>query len=82
MPPSFFNPLGLGFIQGYSEKFNADWGPEWSGYSLAYLVYLCTVSMHNFGHPKFKRSAPPELQVVMITLDICILTTLSAGSDC
>ena len=72
MPPSFFTPLGEMFIQGYSEKFNGNWGVEWSGYSLAYLVYLCIVSMHNYGHPKFKRSAPPELQVVLITLDIFI----------
>ena len=79
MPPSFFNPLGEGFIQGYSEKFNANWGDGWSGYSFAYMVYLCTVSMHNYGHPKFKRSAPPELQVVIITL---YPITISAGPDC
>ena len=63
MPPSFFEPVGASSIQTYADLFDANWGEEWGDYSLAYLVYICVVSMHNYGHPKFRRSAPPELQV-------------------
>ena len=70
MPPSFFEPVGPDFIQTYSDLFMANWGEEWSGYSLAYLVYICVVSMYNFSHPKFKRSAHPELQVIVCTKNV------------
>ena len=63
MPPAFFKPVGLSFVQKYNELYQCEWGPEWADYSLAYLIYICIVSMHNFSHPKFLHSAPPELQV-------------------
>ena len=65
MPSSFFKPVGTSFIQTFSDRYGSNWGEEWAGYSLGYLIYVCIVSMHNYGHPKFRRSAPPELQVII-----------------
>ena len=62
MPPAFFLPVGEEFLDFYNDKFNANWGPEFAGYSFAYFVYLCCVSQYNLFHPKFHRSAPAELQ--------------------
>ena len=46
-----------------SGLFECDWTMEWAGYSIAYLVFVCSVSLYNYGHPKFLRTAPDALQV-------------------
>ena len=63
MPASFFQPIGEEMLQYYNDIFDCNWPVEWAGYSLAYLVFVCSVSLYNFGHPKFLRTAPDALQV-------------------
>ena len=64
MPASFFQPVGEETLHRYNDMYQCNWGLEWSDYCLAYLVYICTVSMYNYSHPKFLRTAPEALQVI------------------
>ena len=44
--------------------FQPPWDPnEFGEYCFGYLVFLCAATMHNFSHPGFHRTAPPQLQV-------------------
>ena len=63
MPASYFAPIGQEMLAHYNGLFECDWTMEWAGYSIAYLVFVCSVSLYNYGHPKFLRTAPDALQV-------------------
>lgn len=73
MPPSYFRPVGQAFVDHYNRRFDGQMGPEWAGYSLAYLVYCAVGSMNNFSHPGFARTAPDELQA-SIFIEFKLLT--------
>ena len=64
MPASFFKPLGENTLQRYNDMYHSNWGPEWADYCMAYLVFICSVSLYNYSHPKFLRTAPDALQVL------------------
>ena len=72
MPPSFFEPIGEEKLRRYNDLYGCHWGIEWADYSLAYFIYIGTVSSYNFSHPKFLRTAPDALQVFCVHNDaIC-----------
>ena len=86
MPASFFQPVGEETVHRYNDMYQCNWGLEWSDYCLAYLVYICTVSMYNYSHPKFLRTAPDALQVInkaQISISkSCRLHEYFLGSTC
>jgi hypothetical protein len=64
MPKAWFKPVGQAFINGYNQRFNGQLGPEWAGRTKANIIYYCVVSMYNFSHPGFNKTAPAQLQVM------------------
>jgi hypothetical protein len=66
LPKAWFKPVGQLFINKYNARFNGHLGPEWAGRNMVNIVYHVVISMYNFAHPCFDKTAPAQLQVTLL----------------
>ena len=69
LPKAWFKPVGQMFINKYNQQFNGHLGPEWAGRSIVNILYHVVISMYNYAHPCFDKTAPAQLQVMLLIMD-------------
>ena len=60
-----FEAVGTDFIRKYNMKYGTNLGVEWEETCLLNIEFLTAIGMYNRLHPKFFRSAPRELQLMI-----------------
>ena len=60
-----FEAVGPAFIAKYNRKYGTNFGEEWEETCPLYFEFLVAIAMYNRLHPKFFRSAPRELQLMI-----------------
>ena len=60
-----FEAVGPEFIRRYNLKYGTNLGVEWEETCLLHFEFLVAVALYNRLHPKFFRSGPRELQIMI-----------------